>query len=117
MFKDPQLDTWLACNVHQIPEHNPDVNEVARVALWRCRDRWIVGYSTSRVVAGPAVGRFVTVAYEPTGQRTSTGRLGRHRMVYERAFSTRRAAKARAESLYATHCATGRRRAVSAGAR
>ena len=94
---------WLARNAHRFTVPDPTVNEAAHISLWQCRDGWVVGYTTSRVVKGPDVGKFVTVAYKPTGKGARSGTAERLVMVYERAFSTRKAAKARAVALYDRH--------------
>ncbi|MGL5823613.1 MAG: hypothetical protein ACRCYU_01950, partial [Nocardioides sp.] len=90
-------------NAHRFEAADPNVNEAARIALWECPDSWVVGYTTSRVERGPDAGKFVTVAYKPVGRGARSGTADQLVMVYERAFTTRKAAKARAESLYTKH--------------
>lgn len=75
----------------------------ARQALWGCKDGWIVGYTTTRVVGGPHDGGFVAMAYKPTGKGARTGKATEHQRVYIRRFATRKAARARAERLYDQH--------------
>lgn len=68
----------------------------ARQQLWTAEDRWVIGYTTSRVVGGPHAGKFVTLAYKPSSDDSWA-------LDYQRAFSTRKAAKARAVALYRQH--------------
>ena len=75
----------------------------ARQQLWGCRDGWIVGYTTQRIDGGPHDGRFAAMAYKPTGKGARTGKASEHVRVYFRGFSTRKAARARAERMYEQH--------------
>ena len=75
----------------------------ARQALWECRDGWIVGYTTTRIVGGPFDGRFAVMAYKPIGKGARSGNADERVRVYYRGFSTRKAARARAERLYDQH--------------
>lgn len=77
----------------------------ARQAHWLAEDGWYIVYTTSRVVGGPHDGKFVTQALKPYGRGARSGRRGAQQWVevYRRAFSTRKAAKARAEALYRQH--------------
>lgn len=103
MSPSEEFAQWFARNAHRFAPREPDLNEADRVALWQCPDGWIVGYTTTRVERGPDAGRFVAVAYKPVGKGARSGRAEQHVMTYQRAFSTRQAAKARAEALYAQH--------------
>lgn len=100
-----QFQEWFARNGHRFDLDDPTVNEAKNIALWQCPDGWVVGYTTSRVERGPDAGRFVAVAYKPVGKGARSGKAEKLVMVYERAFSTRKAAKARAEALYGKHSA------------
>lgn len=100
-----QFQEWFARNGHRFDLADPTVNEAKNIALWQCPDGWVVGYTTSRVERGPDTGRFVTVAYKPVGKGARSGNADQLVMVYERAFSTRKAAKARAEAMYTKHSA------------
>lgn len=78
----------------------------ARQAAWPCEDGWEVRYTTERVDGGPYAGRFAVLLYRVQGPGARTGRYTAEtewRLVYERAFSTRKAAKARAVKLYRAH--------------
>lgn len=70
---------------------------------WSAEDGWLVVYTTERVDRGKWAGKFVTMAYRPEGKGARSGSAERWRRVYARAFSTRKAAKARATALYADH--------------
>lgn len=74
----------------------------AAQSQWRAEDGWLIIYTTSRVVGGPHHGRFVTQALRPYGKGARTDPQ-QWREVYRRAFSTRKAAKARALTLYVKH--------------
>lgn len=105
MSVSEEFSAWFARNAHRFDYTDPTVNEAARIALWQCPDGWVVGYTTSRVERGPDTGRFVTVAYKPFGPGARSGTSEQIVMTYERAFTTRKAAKARAEALYVKHSA------------
>lgn len=98
-----EFAAWFERNAHRFDYTDPTVNEAARIALWECPDGWVIGYTTSRVARGPDAGKFVAVAYKPVGPGARSGTAGQLVMVYERAFTTRKSAKARAEALYAKH--------------
>lgn len=70
---------------------------------WTAEDGWIVVYTTERVTGGKNAGRFVTMAYRPRGRGSRTGKARQWIRVYLRGFSTRKAAKARAVTLYRQH--------------
>lgn len=76
---------------------------VARIAYWSAEDGWVIAYTTARVQGGPHDGRFVTQAFKPVGKGARSGNASELHQVYRRAFSTRKAAKARAEQLYRQH--------------
>lgn len=75
----------------------------ARQRMWTAEDGWLVVYTTEPVDAGRWAGRFVTMAYKPTGKGARTGKAERWMRVYARAFATRKGAKARALDLYREH--------------
>jgi hypothetical protein len=75
----------------------------ARQAMWQARDGWCIAYTTSRIVGGPYDGRFAVMAYKPVGKGARTGKANEWVRVYYRGFSTRKAARARAERLYDQH--------------
>lgn len=75
----------------------------ARQAMWSAEDGWIIVYTTERVDRGRWAGKFVTMAYKPTGPGARTGKAQRWTRVYARPFATRKAAKARATDLYRQH--------------
>lgn len=75
----------------------------ARQAFWAAKDGWRIAYTTERITGGPFDGRFATMAYKPVGKGARTGKANEWRRVYYRGFSTRRAARARAEALYRQH--------------
>lgn len=75
----------------------------ARQALWPCEDGWIVGYTTERIKGGPHDGKFVVLGYRPVGKGSRSGKADEAVLTYERAFSTRRAARRRADALYRKH--------------
>jgi hypothetical protein len=75
----------------------------ARQRQWTAEDGWLVVYTTERVDRGRWAGKFVTMLYRPEGKGARTGKAERWRRTYSRAFSTRKAAKARALDLYADH--------------
>lgn len=75
----------------------------ARQAMWQARDGWCIAYTTSRIVGGPYDGRFAVMAYKPVGKGARTGKANEGKRVYYRGFSTRKAARARAERLYHQH--------------
>lgn len=74
-------------------------------ALWDCKDGWTVGYTTGRIKGGPPQirGRFAAMAYKPVGKGARTGKATEWKRVYLRGFSTRKAARRRAEQLYEQH--------------
>lgn len=72
-------------------------------ASWSAEDGYIVVYTTGRVNRGRWAGKFVTMLYRPQGKGARTGKAERWHRVYARAFSTRKAAKARAIALYRQH--------------
>jgi hypothetical protein len=74
----------------------------AEQCQWRAEDGWLIVYTTTRVQDGPHDGKFVTLAYKPVGPGART-KPREWRCVYKRAFSTRKAAKARAVKLYYDH--------------
>lgn len=76
---------------------------VAAQAEWSCEDGWVVAYTTSRVQYGPHDGRFLAMAYKPVGKGARTGKASRWVRAYQRPFTTRKAARARAERLYYQH--------------
>lgn len=75
----------------------------ARQRQWSAEDGWLIVYTTERVDRGRWAGKFVTMAYKPEGKGARSGNASRWRRVYARAFSTRKAAKARAIALYRQH--------------
>jgi hypothetical protein len=79
----------------------------ARQTMWDAEDGWVIAYTTERVQGAhaPNVGKFVTMAYKPVGKGARGGRRSATswERVYLRAFSTRKAARARAEVLYYRH--------------
>lgn len=75
----------------------------ARQRQWSAEDGWIIVYTTERVDRGRWAGKFVTMAYKPEGKGARTNKAERWRRVYARAFTQRRAAKARAVELYREH--------------
>lgn len=77
----------------------------ARQAMWTAEDGWLIVYTTERVDRGRWAGRFVTMAYKPTGKgaRSGRGKAENWKRAYARAFSQRKAAKARALDLYREH--------------
>jgi hypothetical protein len=66
-----------------------------------CEDGSVVTYTTSRVEGGPHDGKFLAMLYRPRGKGARSGNASEHVRTYIRAFSTRKAAKARAIELYA----------------
>jgi len=72
-----------------------------------CADGWLVGYTTERVHDGPPAirGKFVAMAYKPVGKGARGGRKTAQswERVYQRAFVQRKAARARAETMYRQH--------------
>lgn len=98
---DRWLDGALAEAVARFGNYNPD--GTARQALWECGDGWIVGYTTQRIDGGRFDGRFAAMAYKPVGKGARSGNAGEHVRVYFRGFTTRKAARARAERLYEQH--------------
>ena len=103
MSASEEFAEWFARNAHRFEYPDPTVNEAKHIALWQCPNGWIVGYTPGRVEKGPATGKFVTVAYKPIGRGARSGDAAKHAMAYERAFTTRKAAKAHAETLYTKH--------------
>ena len=81
----------------------PEGCGLARHQKWRCRDGWIVGYTTERIEGGRFDGRFAAMAWKPVGKGAKTGKAHEWTRVYYRGFSTRKAARARAEALYHQH--------------
>jgi hypothetical protein len=79
----------------------------ARQAMWRCGDGWIVAYTTSRIEQGPYDGKFAVMLYKPVGKGARTGQADEAVRTYMRAFSTRKAARARAVALYHQHSRKG----------
>lgn len=77
----------------------------ASQAQWHCEDGWVVSYTTGRITGGPHDGRFLTQAFKPVGKGARGGRETAQEWVesYRREFATRKAAKRRAEALYARH--------------
>lgn len=77
-------------------------------AQWLCEDGWMVSYTTGRVVGGPHAGKFLIQAFKPVGKGARGGRETAQEWVesYRREFATRKAAKRRAEALYARHSPT-----------
>lgn len=77
----------------------------ARFAEWEAEDGWLVSYTTSRIVGGVFDGRYLVTAHRPTGtgSRSGRGRAQHWTLAYSRAFATRKAAKARAVTLYRQH--------------
>lgn len=75
----------------------------ARQQQWSAEDGWLVVYTTERVDRGRWAGKFVTMAYRPEGKGSRSGKAEQWRRVYARAFTTRKAAKARALVLYREH--------------
>ncbi len=78
-------------------------NGSARQARWDCEDGWVTAYTTERVRGGPHDGRFVTMLYKPTGKGSRSGKASEWTRTYLRAFSTRKAARRRAETLFYQH--------------
>jgi len=74
----------------------------ARQAHWECEDGWIAGYTTERITGGPFDGRFAAMAYKPVGKGARTD-PNEWKRVYYRGFSTRKAARRRAEAIYYRH--------------
>jgi hypothetical protein len=79
----------------------------ARQCQWQAEDGWLIVYTTSRVEGGPDHGKFVAMAYKPN--RRGKAATSWHR-VYSRAFATRKAAKARATTMYYQHSPKARAR-------
>lgn len=75
----------------------------ARSVYWQAGDGWIISYTTTRVQGGPHDGKFVTRTLKPTGPGARSGQAETYEENYRRAFTTRRAAKARAVALYDQH--------------
>lgn len=76
---------------------------VARITYWSCEDGWTIAYTTSRVQGGPHDGKFITQAFRPKGKGSRSGSGEYWVQVYRRAFSTRKAARARAVALFLKH--------------
>jgi hypothetical protein len=76
---------------------------LARHTLWECDDGWIVGYTTERIKGGSGDGKFAAMAYKPVGKGARSGDPSEHEMNYWRLFSTRKAARARADKMYDQH--------------
>lgn len=89
----------------------------ARQATWMAEDGWMIRYTTSRVEGGPHHGKFVTQALKPygTGSRGGRKKAQQWTETYRRAFSTRKAARARAEALYRKHSPEHRARMEERG--
>ena len=70
-----------------------------------CKDGWYVGYTTTRVEGGPQSwrGKYLAVAFKPTGKGARTGKATEWKRVYARPFVKRKSAKARAEQLWHQH--------------
>ena len=102
MTVSEEFTNWFARNAYRFGYQDADVDEAKHILLWECKDGWIVGYTTSRVLRGPHVGKFVTVAYKPIGKGARSGTADLHQMVYERAFTNRRP-----PSLARSRCTTG----------
>jgi len=75
----------------------------ARQRQWSAEDGWLIVYTTERVDRGRWAGKFVTMAYRPTGTGARTGKAEEWKRVYARPFSSRKLAKARALDLYRQH--------------
>lgn len=75
----------------------------ANQAQWQTEDGWIVSYTTSRIEGGRNHGKFAVMLYKPTGKGARTGKASEWTRTYMRAFSTRKAARKRAEQLYYQH--------------
>jgi hypothetical protein len=71
--------------------------------LWNAEDGWIIVYTTERVDRGRWADKFVTMLYKPHGKGARSGKAEEWRRTYARAFSSRKAAKARALDLYSEH--------------
>lgn len=74
-------------------------------AEWEAEDGWLISYTTSRIVGGAFDGKFIALAHKPVGEGARSGRGKTTALVhaYSRAFSTRKAAKARAVAMYRKH--------------
>jgi hypothetical protein len=66
-------------------------------------DGYYIRYSTGRVQGGKYDGKFLTIGYKPIGPGARSGNATRWTANYIRAFSTRKAAKARLFDLYYQH--------------
>lgn len=75
----------------------------ARQAEWDCEDGYIVRYTTSRIQGGPLHDKWAVMLYKPTGKGARSGKATEWKCIYKRGFSTRKAARARAEALYYQH--------------
>jgi hypothetical protein len=77
----------------------------ARFAEWQAEDGWQIAYTTTRIDGGQYGGRFVVIAHRPRGENARKD--GRNAQwwehAYSRAFSTRKAARARALALFRQH--------------
>jgi hypothetical protein len=78
----------------------------ANQTKWRCGDGWIVGYTTERISYAKDEsnnGKFAAFAYKPIGKGARSGEASEWKLVYWRAFTKRKTARARAEDLYFKH--------------
>lgn len=75
----------------------------ARQCTWAAEDGYLVTYTTSRVEGGEHDGKFLVQVHKPVGKGARSGKAMRFSETYRRAFSTRKAAKARAEKIYRQH--------------
>jgi hypothetical protein len=95
---------WFNENLATVFERmEADRNGSARQCQWDAEDGWVIVYTTARVKGGPHDGRFVVLTYKPEGKGSRSGDPSRWVCNYKRAFSTRKAAKARAVQLYYQH--------------
>lgn len=95
-------DNWAEISA-RIEASLPAPDGRAKQAHWQAEDGWIIAYTTARVTGGPHHGRFAVLAYKPTGTGARTGHAASFERVHLRAFSSRRAAKTRAVTMFRRH--------------
>lgn len=84
-----------------LPKENRTA-QYERMAQWNAEDGWIVGYTTTRVVNSEHDGKFLVAAWKPFGPGARTSPT-RWKLAYERSFTKRNLARARALRLLAQH--------------
>lgn len=91
------IDALMQGRIVQVSKYG-----LSRQAQWQCEDKWIVGYSTSSIEkssGGKYDGKFACAVWKPNNKKNPS----QWKMVYFRAFSKRKLARAYAEKFYYKH--------------